>query len=372
MQQIREKMRQARNAAGLSLAQLGAATGYDRTSLSGVETGRRAVTIKALTEYVAAYDRALKTGGLLTDYWVALLKGDAMLRRSVVFALGTLAPVGMAVRPYVAEALRGSILAALGGDDWQAIAEEHGRLFMSEAPAAFSTRLTGDLLNLKGAIESGPSLAARRAAAKMLALHAMGTANIGDSVGARRWYRAARCAADVSDDDHLRAWVRAREAFRGGYEGLSPHEVLAIARGVEGQVEAALATAQAYARLGESERALRALTGARRLYDGGQHDEASIYSMQPWRMVISTAYVFALLGRPDDCARELADSVPPQLRRWRAQYRLQLAVALTRSGDSLAGGQAAREAWQELAREQRSIVVARMMSEATGRELVSS
>ena len=89
-------------------------------------------------------------------------------------------------------------------------------------------------------------------------------------------------------------------------------------------------------------------------------------------MAVSTAYVFALLGQPDACMAELAGTPRPTLRRWHAQYELQMAVALTRSGDTAAGAAAAREVWGGLPADQRSIVVAQMMREATGREPVAA
>ena len=365
-------MRAVREAAGLSFAQLAAATGYSRVCLANVEAGRRAVTDEAIAEYVAAYDRALHTGGLLLDYWTAVQEGDEVRRRAVVFALSTLGSVAISGRDYVAEALRSSILNALGGDDWPELAAEHGRRFMSDPPAMFRSRLAGDLLNLKGAIENSDSASARGAAARLMTLQAMGTANLGDTHGAVRWYRAARVAADLAGDSELLTWVRGREAFRRGYEGARPAEVLAIAKGVDGQVEALLAVAQAYARLGETDLALRALDDARRCHDSSNQDETSIYAMPAWRMAVSTAYVFALLGQPDACMAELAGTPRPTLRRWHAQYELQMAVALTRSGDTAAGAAAAREVWGGLPADQRSIVVAQMMREATGREPVAA
>lgn len=364
-------MRAVREATGLSFAQLAAATGYSRVCLANVEAGRRAVSDEAIAEYVAAYDRALHTGGLLLDYWTAVQEGDEVRRRAVVFALSTLGSVAISGRDFVAEALRSSILNAIGGDDWHELAVEHGRRFMSDAPAVFRSRLAGDLLNLKGALETAESPSALTAAARLMTLQAMGTANVGDTLGAQRWYRAARIAADTSDDVGLSTWVRGREAFRRGYEGAAPAEVLAIANGVDSQVEALLAVAQAYARLGDRALALQALDDARRLHDSCDQDETSIYAMPNWRMAVSTAYVFALLGDPDACMAELEGAPRPTLRRWDAQYDLQQAVALTRSGDLAGGAAAAREVWHRLPADQRSIVVAQMMREATGREPVT-
>lgn len=368
IQLVKVKMKAVRQAAGLSLAQIAKATGYSRSCIANIESPRRAVTAEAIVEYVAAYDKVLHTGGLLLDYWIALQEGDEVKRRAVVFALGTLANVGVSARDYVAEALRGGIVSALGGDDWPELAVEHGRRFMADPPAVFRVRLAGDLLNLKGALERNESQHATAAAARMMTLQAMGTANLGDTAGAVRWYRAARIAADSTTDPTLQEWVRAREAFRRGYEGAAPQEVLAIAGGVQRQVEAFLAVAQAYARLGESAAALEALGDARRCHESADQGEGSIFAMPGWRMAVSAAYVFALLGRPNECLRELSAAPPPTLRRWDAQYRLQQAVALCRSGDTAGGAAAAANVMRGLPEAQRSIVVVQMYREATRRD----
>lgn len=369
--QVKAKMKGVREAAGLSLAQMAKSTGYSRSCIANIESPRRARGGGTIAEYVAAYDKALSTGGLLLDFWAALQEGDEVKRRAVVFALSTVATVGVSSRAYVAEALRGSILGALGGEDWPELAAEYGRRFMTSPPAVFHTHLAGDLINLKSALERSDSGAARAAAARMMTLQAMGTANLGDTGAALRWYRAARVAADMTDDAALRAWVRAREAFRRGYEGSEPAEVLAVAAGVEGQVEAHLALAQAYARMGETSPALTALDRARRAHEAADHDEATIFAMPGWRMALSTAYVYALLGMPEKCEMELSASPPPTLRRWGAQYRMQTAVALSRSGDSVTGTQVAQEVMRELPREQRSIVIEQMYREATRHDLLT-
>jgi hypothetical protein len=282
----------------------------------------------------------------------------------VIDALGTIAGLGIANSRFVAESLRASLLSALGGDDWHEIAAEYGRRFMSDPPSVFQSQLAGDLMILRQSLDWAESQAARLAAPRLMTLQGMAIANKGDVATAARWYRAARIAADRSEDHTLRQWVRGREAFRRGYEGASPGEVLAIAYGVH-DIEAYLSVAQAYARIGEVSRALTELSNARRIHEVTDQSETTIYSMPPWRMALSSAYVYALMGDVDQCNRELDQVAPPaSVKRWEAQLEIQRAVAYARAGEIKLGRETARNLMHSMPKEERSIVVLEMSREA--------
>lgn len=75
MSELGRKLREARDAAGLSLAGMASRTGYSRSYLGNVETGERAATL----DVIKAYERAL---------------GDSVNRRQLI--LGSLAALANA------------------------------------------------------------------------------------------------------------------------------------------------------------------------------------------------------------------------------------------------------------------------------------
>lgn len=373
MDSLRAKMKATRDEAGISLGRLALMTGrYSKSALAHVEAGRRAKDRSDIAEYVHAYDEALRTGGLLAEYMAALDEEDEVKRRALAFALSAIPGVAIDSRAHFGEVLRESILRALGGNDWADLAAEHGRRFMTSTPQQFQTALAGDLLNLSSVIDPHGPGHTLTAAARMMTLHAMGTANVGDRWNARRWYRNARFTADLSKDAKTRAWVRARAAFRGGYEGVDPADTLAEAHGIDGEVEGYLALAQAHARLGHPETAMKCLGMARKAHEGADHDETSIFGMPGWRMALSASYVHALLGNPESTMRELTAAPPPKLARWGAQHQMQTAVAISKAGDVITGTRLARDVMNALPESQRSIVLTQMYREAANSEYVTT
>lgn len=351
-----ESLRQLRRDAGLSLTQLAARAHCSRALVGHVEAGTR----RATPQVLRALDEALSAGGLLVDLYAAHEGGDEMRRRTVLSALGTLAGLGVTEQA-VAESLRESLLAALGVDDWPEVTAEFGRRFMADSPAVFRTAISGELLVLRQAVTDRDTPSVRLAAPRLLALAGMATANLGDAPAATRLYRGARLAADRTRDDSLRRWVRGREAFRRGYEGAAPDEVLTLAAGVE-DVEAHLAAAQAYARLRDPQAAGEALTAARQLHEHADHSEGTIYGMPGWRMAMSARYVFDLLGDVDRGEVETSGLVVPAAR-WDAQLRLQRAVGYARAGDVPTGVTLARAVMEALPVDQQSIVLTQMERE---------
>jgi transcriptional regulator with XRE-family HTH domain len=367
--QIGQALKAARQAAGLSVAVVARAALFSESHLRNVENGHRVPG----RDIVTAYDDVIGAGGVLLDLFDMRYQEDDVKRRVLLGILGTVTGLGVAAPALVAETLRESLLVALGGDDWPDIAEEYGRRFMYEPPDLLQRRLEGDLLVLRHTLANAESAAVILVAPRLMAVHGMLSANLGDVDNAIRWYRAARLAADRTGDSHLRQWVRGREAFRRGYEGARPAEVLAITSDVD-DIEAYLATAQAYARLSENRRAILSLNSARQSQDAAasaDENYPSIYTMPEWRMALSSAYVYALMGDPVACDKELESVDPPsEVRRWESQLEMQRAVAHTRSGDIREGRDIATKALHATPKQERSIVLAEMHREAmtcTGR-----
>jgi transcriptional regulator with XRE-family HTH domain len=353
---IGQALRATREAAGVTIAQLARQAAFSESHLRSIENGNRTVT----RDVAAAYDRALSTGGIVVDLYYAAQAGDDVRRRQALALLGTVSALGVSAPQLIAESLRESLLSACDTGDWPEIVAEDGQRFMIDSPTSFRTHLTGDLLVLRQSLSQTDALPTRLAAPRLMMLHGMVTANLGDAAKAARWYRAARLAADRARDDELRQWVRGRAAFRIGYEGAPPQEVLVLASDVH-DVEAKLAVAQAFARLGAKAKALASLNEARRIHESVDQSETTIYAMPPWRMALSAAYVYALIGDVQRCDAELVEvSPPPFVQRWESQLKIQRAVACARSGDIVSGSQLAESVLRDTPKEERSIVLMEM------------
>ena len=355
--QLGQTLRRERQRAGMSVASFALSASISQSYVRHIENGTRPVT----AEIADIYDGVLKAGGLIADLYLAHQNGDDMRRRTLLALLGTVAGTTSVSAPKLAtELLRTELLSVLGTDDWTDIAADYGRRFMVDPPDQLRVRLVRDLLMLRNALHDGESVAARMGAPRLMLIQGMMLANAGDTEDGHRWYRAARIAADEAADADLQQWTRGREAFRLGYEGAAPELVLRLATGVR-DVEAHLAVAQAYARLDVESSARRALDEAWRLYDVADQDEQTIYTMPPWRMALSSAYVHALLG---DVAGsdQLLDQVspPPSVARWQAQREVQRAVALARSRDTRSALELTRTVTAGAAPDERSVVLSEM------------
>lgn len=357
---IGQALQRAREHRDMSRGHLAHDALVSESYLRAIETGHRRLTL----DVAQRIDAALGAGGLIEDLFLADANGDEMRRRILLEALGATAALGAVSPAYViSESLRSSMLAAYSADDGPEIAAEYGRRFMTDPPAKYRDDLASDLMVLRARVIDGDSLAIRLTAPRLMTLAGMAVGNTGAVHQAARWYRAARHASDRTDDDGLRAWTRGREAFRRGYEGAQPAEVLAVGRGVD-DVEAQLGVAQAYARLGERTRALGALRAAERLHEGGDQAEDTIFAMPAWRWHLSAAYVYALLGDVATNADELESVRPPAaVKRWEAQLEMERAVAHARAGDAVTAVELARDTMHGLPDDQVSVVLTEMARE---------
>lgn len=359
-QTLGHALREARQQAGHSTPGFAKLLNVSDAYVRSIENGNRSAT----PEIVEAYDNMLSAGGLLVDLFLAERNGDDVRRRTVLALLGMAASTGIAAPPVFVEALRERLLGSLDLDDWEEVGKDYGHRFMTDEPEQLQHELTGDLLVLRQNLAESDSPTARSAAPRLMLLNGMLLANMGDARQGARWYRAARLAADRTDDTRLRQWVRGREAFRRGYEGAGPQEIIRIGESVD-DVEAQLAVAQAYARLGEPELAERGLNDARRIHERADQSEETIFAMPPWRMALSSAYVYALAGDVNRSEHELAEVHPPAtVARWEAQLKIQRAVALSRSGDRASGSQLANQVMRAAPAEERSVVLSEMCQEA--------
>lgn len=304
------QLRHARTARGLSLNDMAAATHYTKSYLSLVERGE-----KPLTEAVLlAYERALGV--------------DRRRFLAVTAAVGAHLPLVEVLPEHRAN------------DQWQAIADDYGRDYLTQPPASVATALQHDLPSICDQLRRGRPF--HDAAAKLCVVQAMVLASTGTPQDARRWYRLGAEFARYAANPTLEAWTRGRQAFRTGYDLGEPAEVIRLARHIP-TVEAHLAAAQAHARLGDRVGASEALSLALRRADRTPAASVdSIFDLPPWRLMISSALVHARLFTPTATTRALDGLDRRQVpSRWLAQADLAVCLSRARSGDPGAASDAA-------------------------------
>ncbi|MFG1817422.1 helix-turn-helix domain-containing protein [Kribbella sp. NPDC049174] len=223
------QLRECRQAVGLSLRQLATRVGYDHSYLSQVERGQR----PGSAELARLCDRELGTGSELTSAF-------APRRRSTQAAARTTDPLEAAWHGFVAVFGRTDAL----GD------------FRSVPPAQLLPELIADLrvLQSDSAVE----------AAQLSVLTAQTLTALGQGSAARRWWLAARVAADRSTEE-VRSSVLAQEVISGLAERrplLQLLETAGEAGGAVVQAHGARALVLAeLGRYGEAHRALQELIG---------------------------------------------------------------------------------------------------------------
>jgi transcriptional regulator with XRE-family HTH domain len=185
MSDLGAMLREAREAAGISLSAMAARTHFTKGHLSNVEKGRRTAT----PEVVLGYEQVL---------------GDTVDRRGLLtgIAAGVVAPIA------VGELKSTGFTAALGNkrpvDEWQQQVDDYGRDYMSVGAAELQNRLAGDLVVLQQHLET-PALWS--VAARLLTVHGKTVPSEDGARGATRWYKLAAVAADRSGDTAVRVWT---------------------------------------------------------------------------------------------------------------------------------------------------------------------
>jgi transcriptional regulator with XRE-family HTH domain len=230
------QLRECRQAVGLSLRQLATRVGYDHSYLSQVERGQR----PGSAELARLCDRELGTGNELTMTF-------QQRRRPTPAAPSQADPL---------EAAWHGLVTAFGGTD----AAASLGAFRTVPPARLLPELITDLRMTPSAV----------VAAQLSVLTAQTLTGFGQASTARRWWQAARTAADSSADSAVQSSVRAREAVSGLAERRPPaqllqtaEEALAVASGgavVQAHAARALVLAELKHR-GQAHRALQELIG---------------------------------------------------------------------------------------------------------------
>ncbi|GGJ92274.1 hypothetical protein GCM10010123_22620 [Pilimelia anulata] len=345
------RLREARQAAGVTLTAMAAATCYSKGYLSNIELGRRPVP----PEVLLAYERELAD----------------MDRRSVLTGLAATALAPAAV----GELLHRGFTAALGKrpdtERWLDRTATYGTRYMQLGAAEMQTALAGDLVVLQQQLEQ-PQLWA--VAARLMTVYGKTLPSNTGGAGAIRWYRIASVLADRSGDDATRVWVRGRTALALAYEGASlsvardlADAALAIDdRATLGRLNALVASAHIAGWRGDGAAARRLLDDARRVFDvAGSAEQISDFAVPAWRFSTFASMLLSRLGDPTaEREQGAADAQrPATLPRFATHIELHRALMLARAGDRAGGRAYARTALDRLPVEKRSLSLRLMAAE---------
>lgn len=353
MIEVGAKLREAREAAGVSLTKMAALTFISKGHLSNVETGKRVAT----PDIVLAYEHALV---------------EHVKRRGLITGIGATVVAPMAV----ADLVRTGFSAALNGarrsvEDWQGTVDAYGRDYMSVGAAEIQDRLAKDLVVLQQQLEH-PSLWS--VAARLMTVHGKTLPSNDGDKGAIQWYRLAAIAADRSEDVGVRVWVRGRAALALAYEGaaLPVAETLADdamaldEKPTLGRLNALVAKAHVSAFKGDRRTSLALLDDARRVFDiAGSYDQESDFAVPEWRFHTFTSMLLSRMGHPDAVAeQEAADRArPATLPRFATHIELHRGLMMATAGDYIGGLTYARQALAKLPPARHSLSLRLMMSE---------
>ena len=209
-----------------------------------------------------------------------------------------------------------------------------------------------------------------RAAGQLAALAAIALTNLGDSATARRWWRTAARAADETGDHRTASLVRGRHAVFSLYGRRSAtaalglaDEAIAAGRGAPcaGVASGYAARAQAFAQLGRSEDARRALHELAGVFEqlpvSVSGDRSSAWGWSEMRLRHVESYVCThagdtkAAGQAQDAALRL---YPAHTYQGRSQIELHRAECFIRAGDIDGGAEHASFVLGQLPPERRS------------------
>lgn len=302
-------LRLARQAAGLSLADMARLTHFDKAHLSNVERGKRG----ASPELVAAYERELAR----------------VDRRDFLAGVGSLAmPIPARVGPGDVRALQDRVLAI---EQWDRATGGGTTAHLALAELQYAARLKSS--------SSGPAArsALNATVANLADTAAWASFDAGDKDTARRVFASGVTAARESGDAGMVAHVASGLA-RLEIEAKRPKEALAqLPKSQEPLTGSMLAVvrAQAYGALGERRECLAEVSLAERLHPGPAAVEAAPAWFQYFTTDKLTADVGLALWRLGDAEalprlESSARSLPDSRGRAKALASGQLATALYR------------------------------------------
>lgn len=352
MDALGPKLREAREAEGVSLSAMAARTGWTLSHLSNVEAGRRTVRPEILLAYVRA------------------LGEDCMQRRGLIKAIGAAAIAPAAAGELIHAGFTSALKRRTAEDKWLARVAGYGRDYMAVGAGQLQSRLAGDLIDLQQQVDTPRMWAA---ASRLLAVYGKTTGNPREAI---RWYSLAVEAADRSDDLAVRVWVRGRAAIALAYEGAELGVAATLAdqatgltdRPSIGRLNALMARAHVAAGRGDRSASIEADEAALRVFDivASPDAEISDFAVPPWRMATFRSMLWARLGdvrRGEKAQQDADDGRPAELTRFATHIELHRGLMMAHAGDRQGGLAYARAAMDALAAEKRSQTLRLVMAE---------
>ncbi len=333
----------------MTLEQLAARTNFSKSYLGNVETGRKRPSARVALAYEKALGGDVKRRGLLTGV-----------------AAGVVAPA--AVSDLILHGFSAAIRGRGAEDEWLSRVEDYGQQYMSAGAGEVQKLLAGDLVVVQQHLET-PAMWA--AAARMLTTYGKTTTSRQEAV---RWYNTAAVAADRSQDDRVRVWVRGRSALALAYEAAElptaarlADQALAIDdRPTLGRLNALVAKAHVAGVRGDAATALATLDEARRVFDvAGSDEQISDFAVPEWRFHTFASMLLSRLGHPDAVdEQDAADATRPDtLPRFATHIQLHRGLMLAKAGDKEGGLAFARAAMDALPPERHSLSLRLMLAE---------
>lgn len=295
-------------------------------------------------------------------------------RRVFITDVATSAVASVAAADLLTAGFAAALTADRPSDEvWREKVAVYGQDYMSLGAGEIQRRLAADLVVLQQQVDQPRTWLT---AAKLMTLYGK-TFPGNDGAKAVRWYRMAATAADRSEDDEVRGWVRGRAAIALGYEGASlpvadmmGRQALQIADGRPslGRLNAIMGMAHVAAVRGDRQGALKLLDDGRRVFDVAASDdgEESDYAVPWWRMNVFISLAAARLGdeRTAVAAQEQAEAnLPASMPRFLTHLELHRALMMVRAGDADGGSAYARAALDRLPPEKHSLTLRMLLAE---------
>lgn len=341
----------------------------DFTHLDDMAAHTRTATAVALRDAVPAYiPHSVPGAGDSAGFYGPADEddGDDMRRRAFVTGLAAMTSLGAANPRLALESMRHEMTTLLSErhtattiDEWQAIADEYGRTYLTTTPADLLQTLIIDLSGLQTAVgryPDGPVHQELRRVGALLSLHMAATlGNLGYLSDAQRWWRSAKRAADESGDDYTILFVRGQEMRRAISEQRPAAELVRLAAEADARLgtkpplaalpayldgkACALATAGGGAAAG-AEDPLRRLPEAVSALPASLTASGSVSSFSEGEVWEAESYVYTYMGdlsRAGAAQDRALALYPVDDHRERAQIELQRSLCLVGTGDVLTG-----------------------------------
>jgi transcriptional regulator with XRE-family HTH domain len=285
---------------------------------------------------------------------------DSIGRRAFVTALGATGTAAATGPDVTWELIRHGTRAEFVDDsegravqEWQQIAQDYGRSYLTTPAAALLDGLAVDLMALRSTLPVATGGILRQERQQVAALLAMFTAltlgNLGRLPEAYHWWRTARQIADQCGDRSTQLTVRGRESVRALHEGRSPQRILRLISDAErlepvspsaGWPELLCGKAQALAVLGREREALAALGELSASFSdlpaAVADDRQSFLGWPENRLRFTESFVYAHLGRLAEAQAAQGRAItlyPAGYPQGPAQIELQRALCQVVAGD---------------------------------------